>query len=59
MHGTYECLYQMGTGKTLKIRVVARSYSQANHKVRKELAKNFKGKTYVVKIPLTFTSRPG
>lgn len=59
MKGEYECLCQTGTGKSLTIRVSAVSYSQAHHKVRKELAKRFKGKTYEVKSPVRYLSRPG
>lgn len=54
MKGLYECMCQSGTGKTVLIRVEAISYSQAHHKVRKQMAMNFKGKTYTVQRPVKF-----
>lgn len=54
MKGIYECLCQSGTGKTVRIKVEAVNYSQAYHKVRQQLAINFKGKTYTVKQQVKF-----
>ena len=54
MKGKYECLCQSGTGKTVRIVIEAINYSQAHHKLKKEMAIRFRGKTFKVREPVKY-----